>query len=220
VSVNMLVISPSEIKVKHNGVVYDLIGTPSLEFSFVYLYYEPESNNLKKVIPLVDQLIYQDLTRSEVLLIQEFLSKLDDEEYLEAFLKQYRKVHDVFKHEELKLVVQKTLVHAINDKGHYIGMYEDLPEGTTEVSSQPPKDMYLESFGINYMWDQINRQWQVRGGYKERRKLEYLKQIDIGEQLGALFDAIEALANDDQLPDDFKNISSKIKLIKSSIPKE
>lgn len=216
----MLVISPSEIKVKHNGVVYDLIGTPSLEFSFVYLYYEPETNNLKKVVPLVDQLIYQDLTRNDVMLIQEFLSKLDDEEYLESFLQRYGKVHDVFKPEEPKVELPKRLMHAINDKGYYIGMYEDLSEGMMEVSSQPPKDLYLESFGINYMWDQINRQWQVRGGYKENRKLEYLKNIDIGEQLGALFNAVEALADSKPLPDDFKNILSKIKLIKSSIPKE
>lgn len=216
----MLVISPSEIKVKHNGVVYDLIGTPPLEFTFVYLYYEPETNNLKKVVPLVDQLIYQDLTRNDVMLIQEFLSKLDDEEYLEVFLKRYGKVHDVFKHEEPKIEPPKRLIHAINDKGHYIGMYEDLSEGMTEVPSQPPKDLYLESFGVNYMWDQINRQWKVRGGYKESRKLEYLKNIDIGEQLGALFNAVEALADSKPLPNDFKHISSKIKLIKSSIPKE
>lgn len=216
----MLVISPSEIKVKHNGTVYDLIGVPSLEFSFVYLYYEPETNNLKKVVPLVDQLIYQDLTHDEVMLIQEFLSKLDDEEYLEAFLKQYSKVHHVFKHEEPKLEPPKRLMHVVNEDGHYIGMYEDLKEGMTEVPDTPPKDLYLESFGINYMWDQINNKWTVRGGYKESRKLEYLKNIDICDQLGALFSAVEALANYKPLPDDFVSISSKIKLIKSSIPKE
>ncbi len=216
----MIVISPSEIKVKHKGITYDLIGFPSLEFSFVYLYYEPETNNLKKVVPLVDQLIYQNLTYDEVKLIEEFLLKLDDEEYLEAFLKQYIKVPDVFKHES-QPEVAKQYVHAVNDKGDYLGMREDLPqEGMFEVPCPPPKDLYIESFGISYKWDKINSQWMVRNGYKENRKLEYLKNIDIGEQLGALFGAVDAIANNKPLPNDFKSILSKIQLIKDSIPKE
>jgi hypothetical protein len=89
-----------------------------------------------------------------------------------------------------------------------------------EVPSPPPKDVYIESFGVNYKWDEINKEWKVRNGYKENRKLEYLRNIDIGDQLGALFNAVEALADGQPLPDDFKHILSKIKLIKSSIPKE
>ena len=216
----MLIVSPSETKVKVNNIVYVLKALPSLEFSFKYLYYEPETDNLKKVIQLEDQLVYQNLTYDEVKLIQEFLSKLNDPDYLTTFLKEYKKLPDVVRQEELEVDPPKKFIHTVNDHGHYLGIYEDLLQGMKEVPCPPPKDIYIESFGVNYKWNEINKEWEVRNGYKENRKLEYLKNIDIGEQLGALFNAVEALASGEPLPDDFKHISSKIKLIKSSIPKE
>lgn len=216
----MFVISPSEIKIKHNGIIHNLIGTPPLQFSFTYLYYEPDTNNLKKVVQQDGKLVYVNLTYDEIELIKEFLSKLDDANYLDNFLKKYRKIPELFDPANPDYEPPKKLVHVVNDKGHYNGM-QTLPQlGLREVTCPPPKDLYLESFGTSYRWDSINSQWIVDGGYKEKRKYEYLKNIDIGDQLGAIFDAIDALANGQKLPDDFKNISSKIKLIKSSIPKE
>jgi hypothetical protein len=209
----MLVISPSEIKVTHNNITYDLIGTPSLEFSFTYLYYEPEIGHVRKVVKVNDELVYQHLTEDEVKLIQEFLSKLDDDNYLENFLKQYKKIPEKFD-------PTPQLKHAVNDKGHYVGL-QVLPQpNLIEAPSFHPKDTYLESFGISYHWDQINSTWVINGNYKEKRKLEYLRSIGIGDQLGALFNAIEALSKGDALPEDFNSILSTIKKIKEDIPKE
>jgi len=209
----MLVISPSEIKVNHNDITYDLIGVPSLEFSFTYLYYEPETEHVRKVVKVNDELVYQHLTEDEIKLINEFLSKLDDDNYLENFLKEYKKIPEKFD-------PPPQLKHAVNEKGHYVGL-QVLPQpNLIEAPSFHPKDTYLESFGISYHWDQINNTWVINGDYKEKRKLEYLRNIGIGDQLGALFNAVEALSKGNPLPEDFNSILSTIKKIKEDIPKE
>ena len=47
-SKKLLVISPTEIKIKVNDIFYDLIEFPSIGVNFTYLYYEPETKNVKK----------------------------------------------------------------------------------------------------------------------------------------------------------------------------
>ena len=78
VSRPLLVITPFEIKAKADREVYDLIGFPSMGIDFIYLYYEPETNNVRKVIANKDgELVYEELNADEILKIEQQLNLLN-----------------------------------------------------------------------------------------------------------------------------------------------
>lgn len=217
-----LVITAEEIKIQHAGNEYRLSGFPSLGFPFSYLYYEPVSNNFKKVLEDDQhQLFYANLTDNDILLIQEQLTKFNDAEYLTAFLAQYEFRPELFAAPgAAENAPPRQPVHCVDATNSYVGM-QILPQtGLREVTKAPPKDLYLESFGISYRWNDDTADWVVNGNYADQRRLEYLKQIPISNQLGALFGAVQALANNQSLPVDFVEIMEKIQQVKTSIPKE
>ena len=104
--------------------------------------------------------------------------------------------------------------------GFYVGQQVLPKEGLREVPSFPPKDLYLEPFGISYKWDTSINSWIVNGTYKERRKYQYLNQTTIGDQLDAIISAIDALSKGDALPEKFNQLLAEIEAIKLANPKE
>ena len=218
----MIVISPNEIKLKHNNIRYELKSMPFLGFSFDYLYYEPEVDLFRKVIKNSNNdLVYVDLTENEIDLIKNFLATLNDATILTDFLTDNLKQPEYFDATIPNNISAETVtyVHTVNAAGVYQGQ-QALNENLIQVPAAPPRDVYLDAFGLSYYWDFNVNDWKLNGGYKEQRKLEYLKTLSIGDQLGALFSAVDALAKGNPLPADFISILSDIQSIKNSIKKE
>lgn len=218
----MIVISPAGIKLTHQGNSYELKSMPFLGFSFTYLYYEPEANLYRKVVENTSgELVYADLSDNEIALLQEFVNKLNNKDYLTEFLADNLKQPDYFESVIANSGSQsQSPVHAVDSQGFYAGQVLLPATGLTEVPTNPPQDLFLEPFGISYKWNFVNKTWEVNGDYKERRRLEYLKKISIGEQLGALFSAVDALSKGQTLPANFIKILAEIQDIKDSIKKE
>ena len=215
----MIVISPNDLKIKVNSNTYVLKSFPFIGFSFTYLYYEPEVNVYRKVVlDFNNQYVYEDLTSNEILIIEQFISELSDSETLADFLSENEKRPEVarFNTDSTSSVTPK---HAVDQNGFYVGQQVLPKDGLTEVPSFPPKDLYLEPFGIGYKWDSSINSWVVNGTYKERRKYQYLNQTTIGDQLDAIISAIDALSKGDPLPDNFRQLLEKIEAIKQSNPR-
>lgn len=218
----MIVISPAGIKLTHQGNSYDLKSMPFLGFGFSYLYYEPEANLYRKVIENTNkELVYEDLTDNEITLLQDFVDNLNNKDTLTEFLAENLKQPDYFETVIANSGTEsKTPVHAVDSQGFYVGQQVLPVDGLTQVSSNPPQDLFLEPFGIAYKWNFESNTWDVNGDYRDKRRLEYLKNISIGAQLGALFNAVDALAKGKPLPADFTTIMSDIQGIKNSIKKD
>ena len=219
----LLVITPNEIRLQlSDEAVYKLQGFPSLGFGYSYLYYEPITGNLKKVLEDdKHQLVYAALTDNDILLIKEQLAKFDDAEYLAAFLAQYELRPELFAAPGAAENAPPGIpVHCIDGENSYVGMQILPQQGLRAVPKSPPKDLYLESFGIGYIWSDEQNDWVVRGDYKEKRRLKYLQEAPTSEQLGALFAAVQALAAGQPLPAKFTDLAAKIQNIKDSIAKE
>lgn len=219
----MLVISPGDIKIKHKDMVYTLKTFPYLGFAYSYLYYEPEVNHYKKVVlahdPERDSVGYQDaLTDNEKLIIQQFLATLDDPRVLAEFLDAHEKRPDAI---NLDVTDEPPAVpkHAVDANGFYQGQVVLPQAGLTEVSSFPPKDLYLESLGVAYKWDFDTDSWTVNGDYKEQRKHQYLNQLSLGDQLDAIIAAIDSLAKGQPVPEKFNQLLETITAIKQDNPK-
>ena len=216
----MIVISQNEIKIKHNGTTYNLKSMPFLGFSYSYLNYEPEVNLYRKVVlNFNNQYVYEDLTSNEILIIEQFFSSLNDSEALTDFLDEHEKRPELvnFNTNSSPSVAPK---HAVDENGFYVGQQVLPKDGLTEVPSFPPKDLYLEPFGISYKWDKNINSWVVNGTYKDRRKYQYLNQTTVGDQLDAIISAIDAISKGDDLPEKFNQLVSKIESIKLSNPKD
>ena len=218
----MIVISPAGIKLTHQGNNYELKSMPFLGFSFSYLYYEPEANLYRKVVENTSrELVYADLSDNEITLLEKFIAKLDNKDYLTEFLADNLKQPDYFESVIVNSGSQSQApVHAVDSQGFYAGQVLLPAAGLTEVPTNPPQDLFLEPFGISYKWDFKSSSWEVNGDYKERRRLEYLKKVSIGAQLGALFNAVDALSKGQPLPADFTSILADIQDIKNSIKKD
>jgi hypothetical protein len=216
----MIVITQNEIKIKHQSTVYALKSMPFLGFSYSYLYYEPEADLFRKVVlNFKNEHVYEDLTANEKLIIEKFLLDLDDTVFLADFLDQHEKRPELVRF-DTNNDTPATPTHAVNADGFYVGQQVLPKEGLTEVPSFPPKDLYLEPFGINYKWDRDNNTWIVNGTYQERRKYQYLNQITYGDQLDAIISAIDALSKGHALPEKFNQLMAKIESIKLSNPKD
>jgi len=216
----MIVISQNEIKIKLNGTTYNLKSIPFLGFSYSYLNYEPEVNLYRKVVlNFNNQYVYEDLTNNDILLIEKFFNDLDDPEVLSDFLNENEK-----RLETVNLNTNNTSSvtpkHAVDENGFYVGQQVLPKDGLTEVPSFPPKDLYLEPFGISYKWDNSTNSWIVNGTYKDRRKYQYLNRTTVGDQLDAIISAIDALSKNESLPDKFNQLLSEIEAIKLSNPKD
>lgn len=218
----MIVISPAGIKLTHQGNSYELKSMPFLGFSFSYLYYEPEANLYRKVVENTSrELVYADLSDNEIALLEKFIAKLDNKDYLTEFLADNLKQPDYFESVIANSGSQSQApVHAVDSQGFYAGQVLLPAAGLTEVPTNPPQDLFLEPFGISYKWNFKSASWEVNGDYKERRRLEYLKKVSIGAQLGALFNAVDALSKGQPLPADFISILADIQDIKNSIKKD
>ena len=218
----MIVISPAGIKLTHQGNSYELKSMPFLGFSFTYLYYEPEANLYRKVVENTDkELVYADLSDNEITLLQEFVAGLNNKDTLTEFLAENLKQPDYFESVIANTSTKsQSPVHAVDSNGFYAGQVLLPAAGLTQVPTNPPQDVFLEPFGISYKWNFKSNSWEVNGDYKERRRLEYLKKVNIGAQLGALFNAVDALSKGQPLPADFTKIWSDIQDIKDSIAKE
>ena len=216
----MLIISPNDIKLKHNGTTYNLKSFPFLGFGYSYLYYEPETNLYRKVVlNFNNEYVYEDLTNNDKDNIDQFLQSLNNTETLSNFLDQHEKRPDIFNN-DINNDPPATPKHAVDENGFYQGQ-QVLPKlGLTEVPSFPPKDLYLEPFGISYKWDKNNNTWVVNGTYKEKRKHQYLNQITIGDQIDAIISAIDSLYKGTEMPEKFKQLLEKIEDIKLANPKE
>jgi len=216
----MIVITQNEIKIKHQSTVYALKSMPSLGFSYSYLYYEPEADLFRKVVlNFKNEYVYEDLTDNEKLIIEKFLLDLDDTVFLADFLDQHEKRPELVRF-DTNSEESVTPKHAVDNNGFYVGQQVLPKEGLTEVPSFPPKDLYLEPFGINYKWDLGNNKWIVNGTYQERRKYQYLNQTTYGDQLDAIISAIDALSKGHALPEKFNQLMAKIEAIKLSNPKD
>ena len=216
----MLVISPNDLKIKVNNNTYVLKSFPFIGFSYTYLYYEPEVNVYRKVVlNLSNQYVYENLTDNEKQIVSLFLSDLEDQDKLQDFLTEHQKTSDTFQTDNNSTPSQ-TPKHAVDSNGFYVGQQVLPKAGLTEVSSFPPKDLYLEPFGISYKWDTGTNSWVVNGTYKERRKYQYLNQTTIGDQLDAIISAIDALSKGDPLPSKFNQLLAEIEAIKLANPKD
>ena len=216
----MIVISQNEIKIKHNGTVYNLRSMPSLGFGYAYLNYEPEVNLYRKVVlNFNNQYVYEDLTSNEISIIQQFLSSFNDADTLSDFLDENEKRLEVF-NLNTNNTSSVTPKHAVDQNGFYLGQQVLPKEGLTEVPSCPPKDLYLEPFGISYKWDSSTNAWIVNGNYKDRRKHQYLTRTTVGDQLDAIIFAIDALSKNESLPDKFNQLLSEIEAIKLANPRD
>ena len=195
---------------------------PFLGFSFTYLYYEPEANLYRKVVENTNkELVYADLSDNEITLLQEFVAGLNNKDTLTEFLAENLKQPDYFESVIANTSTKsQSPVHAVDSNGFYAGQVLLPAAGLTQVPTNPPQDVFLEPFGISYKWNFKSNSWEVNGDYKERRRLEYLKKVNIGAQLGALFNAVDALSKGQPLPADFTKIWSDIQDIKDSIAKE
>jgi hypothetical protein len=217
----LLVISPNEIKLQLDEQIYKLRSFPSLGFAYSYLYYEPISGNLQKVLEDHNhQLILVPLTDNDILLIQEQLAKFSDAAYLQTFLEQHEYRPELFAAPGSNENAPPGIpVHCVDSNNGYMGM-QILPQpGLKQVSKSPPKDLYLESFGVSWIWDDAAADWVVQGNYKDQRRLRYLEDVPLTEQIGALMQAVQALSQGQPLPADFISLVNKIQDIKNNIPK-
>jgi hypothetical protein len=209
---NLLTIDPQKIRVKIGEESFDLSGFPALPFEFTYIYYEPEFNHTRKVVNNGTDLVWADLTEDEILAIEELLSNTDD---WDSFIV----LPEVFVAPQQTVESVPTGLIANANTGEFAGI-GPIVDGFVEVSSEPPAGKYDEFTGVVYRWDNVAKVWALQGGYKAQRKEEYLTQVNIGDQLGAIINAINALSAGNPLPQDFIEISDKIDAIKLSIPKE
>ena len=219
----MIVISPNDIKIKHENKTYILRSFPFIGIHCSYLYYEPEINRYKKVTltqTLEEQTKgYEDeLTDDEKLICQQFLTSLNNLNILTEFLSEHEKQSSVI-NSNLNDEPPKIPKPAVDSDGIFMGQVVLPKEGLFEVPSFPPKDLYVEPFGISYKWDHDNDVWIVNGDYKEKRKYEYLNQTNIGDQLDAIISAIDSLSKQQALPEKFNELVTIVNNIKLANPK-
>lgn len=209
---NFLTIDPQQVRVKAGEKTYELVGFPPLPFDFTYLYYEPATNHTRKVITLDGQLVYDALTEAEMAVIEETINN-------EALMKQYEKVYEVFEAPAPTDDFVPEVDHCVDGEGKYQGV-RAITAGYVKVPGFPPESKFDSFLGVVQRWNSITNAWEIKGGYAEERKAEYLQQVPIGQQLGALIAAVDALSKGQPVPVEFTEIVSKIEAIKATIPKE
>lgn len=210
---NLFVITPTEIRAKVNDVVYDLAYAPPIQFAYKYIYYEPEVNHTRKVVEHNGELIYVDLSESEIANIEQYLSNTEE-------LEKAKIAYDKFV-EEAKPQLSRRVTFSCDANGKYKGMREvGFEEGYFETTCRPPAHIHEASWFFDYTWNFDTQEWVLEGGYQAKRKKAYFEAILVGDQLGALTAAITALANNQPLPQEFTDIVDKINHVKATIPKE
>jgi hypothetical protein len=220
-SKKLLVISPTEIKIKVNDVFYNLVEFPSMGVDYTYLYYEPETENVKKVISNDNgDLVYESLTNEEITLIEDTLGALNDPQVLTEFLSKHEKKPVYFiPPAPLESAPPAVPVHCVDKDNSYCGQKVLPQEGYKEVLFEPPESLFVYPFGVSYRWNDEIQNWKIVDGYKGERRAQYLKTIPVGDQLGALVSAVQALANNQPVPEEFNKIVLAIQEIKNNNPK-
>ena len=209
---NLLTIDSEKIRVRCGEKAYELVGFPPLPFEYTYMYYEPATNHTRKVITLDGQLVYDALTEAEMAVIEETIAN-------EALMKQYEKVYEVFEAPAPTDDFVPEVDHCVDGEGKYQGI-RAITAGYVKVPGVPPESKFDGFLGVVQRWNSITNAWEIKGGYGEERKAEYLQQTPIGAQLGALIAAVDALAKGQPVPVEFTEIVAKIAAIKTAIPKE
>jgi hypothetical protein len=215
----LLVISPTEIKVKVGTTFYNLTGFPSLGINFTYLYYEPETNHVRKVIPGADgNLVYEALTADEISKIEQQLNLLNDADYLANFLNEYEK--------KLESFVQDNTVIAEDPQVYYVA--SDKVTSGSKLSSQLNSDdieitheqldskNFSNSVTPDSIWDDAQAKF-VGKTYKDKRTFAYYDQLKYNDQFAAIWAFIQSSGI--VLPAETQAALDKIIAIKAANPK-
>jgi len=205
-----LTVAPGEIVVVSGDTKYVLAQITGINFVYLYIYYEPENGNSFKVLDIDDELIRVNLTEEDITNLQAVIA---DTTTLEANLAQPFEVPE----EDIEEVEEATPVHLVNADGVYCGLGQ-VTEGFTEVSSEQPKANWLDELGVVSRWN--GSAWETQGGYSEKRKERYLSEVGVTNQIAALMNAVNALANGEAVSSEFTDLYTQISTIKTDIPKE
>jgi hypothetical protein len=219
VSRPLLVISPIEIKAKADRTIYNLTGFPSMGISFMYLYYEPETNNTKKVVADADgNLVYEELTADEILKIEQQLNLLNNESYLVEFLNQYEKKSEPFVPENVVEQEDPVVFFVAADKVTSGAKPRSLLNpGDIEVTHEQVESKgFVNSVIPEAVWDDAQAKF-VGKTYKDKRAYAYYDQLKYGDQLAAIWAFIQSSGI--PLPAETQAALDKITAIKAANPK-
>lgn len=219
VNSSLLVISPTEIKVKVGTTFYNLVGFPSMGISFTYLYYEPETNHVRKVIPSTDgNLVYEALTADEISKIEQQLNLLNDADYLANFLNEYEKKPEPFIQDDT-IAEEDPLVYFVAADKVTSGSKprSQLNAGDIEVSHEQ-----IESKGFSNsvipetIWNDAQGKFEGKT-YKDKRAFAYYDQLKYNDQFAAIWAFIQSSGI--SLPAETQAALDKITAIKAANPK-
>lgn len=204
-----LTVAPGEIVVVSGDTKYVLAQITGINFVYAFIYYEPENGNSFKVLDIDDELIRVDLTEEDITNLQAVIADTDT---LEANLAEPFEVPEEDTPEE-----PAPSVHLVDADGQYVGDGQ-LKDGYTAADSMPPQGSWLGDFGVEQRWN--GSAWGIQGGYSAERRARYLEEVGISNQIAALMNAVNALANGEAISSEFTDLYTQISTIKSDIPKE
>jgi hypothetical protein len=219
VSRKLLVITPLEIKAKNDRTVYNLTGFPTLNFNYAYLYYEPESDNVRKVIANEEGvLVYEALNAAEIEAIESQLNLLNNETYLATFLEQYEKKSELFVQENAVEVEDPTIFFVAADKVTSGSKpRSQLNAGEIEIThAQIETKGFVNSVIPEAIWDDAQAKF-VGKTYKDKRAFAYYDQLKYGDQFAAIWAFIQSSGI--PLPAETQAALDKITAIKAANPK-
>jgi hypothetical protein len=221
VSRKLLVITPLEIKAKNDRTIYNLIGFPALNFSYMYLYYEPETDNTRKVVANQDGvLVYEQLNAAEIEAIESQLNLLNNETYLATFLEQYEKKSEPFVGDPAAPAVEDepTVFYVAADKINTGNKPRNqLNPGEIEVTEDQIKSKgFSNSVVPDSIWDDAQAKF-VGKTYKDKRAFAYYDQLKYNDQFAAIWEFIKASGI--PLPAETQAALDKITAIKAANPK-
>jgi hypothetical protein len=195
------------ITISENGEMI-VNGTPvssveELGFPYTYLNYEPENGNLFKFTNNADgDTVRVDLTADE---------QTSCSAYADSF------VPTVEPSVPEQVIPDPVYGHKVSADGRYEG-YTTLAEGDAQANSEPPRSDFNNDLGVAQRW--TGSAWEVTGGYKANRKIRYLNEVGITDQIAVLMDAVQNIIAGEPPTAEFSALSDKISQIKLEIPKE
>lgn len=180
----------------------------NLGFDYVYLYYEPEINNIFKIAKVGTEFVKVNLTNEEILLIDDFCKKFVPEVIPEPVATEDPK---------------SPLVHVVTADRLAVVIKPENEVQEDEIVIPAHIAAYGRHFSSvdnpDFIWDDAKKAFDGIT-YQDKRLLRYYSEIRLGNQLDAIWDFIDSIVlNGQQVPQKTLNTLEIIKQIKRDIPK-